>query len=116
GAVIAIQHIGVVGKVSLEYVKLAVQVVVPNRDSHSSLLRSIRAEGYAFLRAILAKRPVMFVAKEKAGSGIGSHVDICPAVVAEVRGDTGHGIGVLCFGDSAFLGYIAESPVALIAV
>ena len=100
----------------LEYVEIAVQIVVADRYAHARLLRSIRAEGNALLGAIFRKRSVMLVAKEEAGRGIGSHIDICPAVVAEVRSDTGHRVGALGFGDSAFQGYIAKRAVALVPI
>ena len=58
----------------------------------------------------------MFVAKEEAWRGIGSHINICPAIVTEIRSDRGHPVGALGFGNTAFLRHIAKDAVALITI
>src|ERR1700719_3343462 len=92
-AVVAIENVGIVGKVSLENVEITFKVESAHCDPHSSLLKSIFAERDAAFESLFAKSAVVLIAKQPTGSGIAGDVDIGPAIVVVVSCDTCHGIG-----------------------
>ena len=99
-AVVAIQHVRVVSEMGLEDVEVAVEIVVADCHSHAGLLDAVLAERDAAFERFLAKRAVVLVAKEPARRRVARHVDVGPAVVVVVGGDSRHRVGPRGCGDA----------------
>src|SRR5580765_3845007 len=92
-AIVAIKHAGIVGKVSLEDVEIAIEVDIPNCYAHSGLFESILAERDAAFKSLLAKSAIVLIAKQPAGGGITGDVNVGPAVVIVIGCNACHGKG-----------------------
>src|ERR1022692_3543230 len=92
GAIVLVQHLCILGKVGLENVQMAVQIVVADTDSHPRLFLSFIAQGYATLYALLFESAVVLIDEQEAGSRVASHIYVGPTVLVEVRCHNGHSI------------------------
>ena len=66
-AVVAIEHIRIVGKMGLEDVEIAVEVVVADADAHAGLLQAVFAERGAALEAFLRNVPSCWLRNRQLG-------------------------------------------------
>src|ERR1017187_5092994 len=92
GAIVLVQHLCIFGKVGLENIQMAVQIVVADTDSHPRLFLSFIAQGYATLYALLFESAVVLIDEQEAGSRVASHIYVGPTVLVEVRCHNGHSI------------------------
>src|SRR5215472_1457606 len=65
-AVVVIEAVGVIGKMGLEKINMAVEVVVADTDSHASLLHAVVTQRHSAEHAFLPKRSVMVVHEQQA--------------------------------------------------
>ena len=56
--------------------------------THARLLLTILAQRHPHLETCLMKRPILLVHVQEAGCGIARHVDVGPAIVVEIRGES----------------------------
>ena len=113
-AVVAIQHVGVVGEMRLEDVEVAVEIVVADGDAHAGLLHPVLAQRDAALERFFAERAVVLVAKEPARRRIAGDVDVGPAVVVVVRGHGGHRVRARGGRDARLPADVGERAVAVV--
>src|SRR5947209_6479316 len=92
-AVVAVENVRIIGKVSLENIEIPVEIEIPHGCAHAGLLESIFAERDAALEPLLVKSAIVLITKQPARSGIARDINIGPPVVVVVSGNTGHGIG-----------------------
>src|ERR1022692_3672183 len=91
-AIVLVQYFCIFGKMGLENVQMAVQVVVADADSHARLFLPLIAQGNATLYALLFESSVVLIDEQEAGSRIASNIYVGPAVLVEVRCHNGHSI------------------------
>src|SRR5580704_9069005 len=113
-AIVAIENIGIVGKVSLEGVEIAIEVDIPNCYPHTSLLQSIFAERDAAFESLLAKSAIVLITKQPARSGITGDVNVGPAVVIVIGCNACHGIGTSRGRHSTLFTDISKSAVPVV--
>ena len=87
-----VQRISILGKVGLEDVEVAIQIVIPDSDAHSRLFHSVIAQGYATCNPILFECPVVLIDEEEARGRVGSNIYVGPTIFVEVRCYHGHSI------------------------
>src|SRR5271168_172034 len=100
----------------LEYVEIAVEVVIPDGDAHPGLFGAVGAVGEPPLCTLLDEGRIVSVPEEEAWGGIGRDVDVRPAVAAEIGGDRSHPINARRLRDSAIERYVPKGAVALVAI
>ena len=115
-AIVAIQTVGIVGKMRLEKIERAIEVIVADTNSHAGLFHPVLAEGDAAQQAFLAKRAVMIVHEKQAGSGIAGDKKVRPTVIIEISRNHGHAIALAQLRDASLLTYLAEGTVAIIVI
>src|SRR5262249_7968572 len=113
---IAVEDGGVVGEMRFQDVQIAVQVEIPDANSHSRLFVAIFVQSDAAFEADVFERAVVVIAEQEAWRGITGDVDIGPAVVIEIRGHGSHHVATLGLGDSRRPAYIAESTVSIVVI
>src|SRR5580700_8957301 len=91
-AIVVVQHICVLCKVSFEEVQVAIQVVITDSDSHSRFFATVAAQGNTTLNPFLFESPVVLVDEQQAGCRVASYVYVRPTVLVEVRRHDGHSV------------------------
>ncbi len=113
-AVVAIEHIVVVGKGGVEETQPAVVLVVAYGDPHGCGFAAVLVQGIAGGVAVVFKGAVAFVDVEVVGGGVVGHQQVYFAVVVEVDEDRGESVVAVGIADSGFLADIGEGAVAVV--
>ena len=66
-AIVVIKAVGILRKVSLEQIEMAVQIVIAHSDAHSGLLHAVIAERYSAHYAFFPERSVMVIHEQQTG-------------------------------------------------
>ena len=85
--IVVVKDVGVVQKMRFEKVKMSVQIVIADPDSHARLLHAIFAQRYASQTPFFTKCSISIVHEQETGSGIGGDVDVLPTILIEVGRD-----------------------------
>src|SRR5208337_1424119 len=114
--IVVIQVRRVVGKIGFGEVQEAVAVVVCSGNGHPALGFPFAAEGDAGQLRKVGKSPVVVVVVKNAGGGIGSHIQVGPAVVIVVEGDYAQRVDGALQQNSAGATHVGERPVAVVVI
>src|ERR1019366_6858855 len=115
-AAIGIQGWGVFVEVRLQNAEGAVEIEVPDAQSHACLFLAVLVQRDSNLDATLAERSVLVVLEEQAGCGIASDVDFRPSIVVEIRRYRGESIRAGGFRDPRGNADIGKGAVAVVPV
>src|ERR1022692_2790021 len=116
GAIVLVQHLCIFGKVGLENIQMAVQIVVADTDSHARLFLSFIAQGYATLYALLFESSVVLIDEKEAGSRVASHIYVGPAVLVEVRCHDSHSIAGPGLPNARLQADVGKGSISIIPV
>src|SRR5712671_7102068 len=85
-AVVAIQRCGVVGKICLEDIELAVSIVIGHRGAHAGLRAPVFIECGAGSDRYVGECSIAVVVIQNARSAVASDENVGPAIVVKIQG------------------------------
>src|ERR1022692_4864425 len=116
GAIVLVQHFCVFGKVGLENIQMAVQIVVSDTNSHPRLFRSVIAQGHATLNPLLFEGSVVLIDEQEAGSRVASDVYVGPTVLVEVRRHNRHSVAGPKLPNARLNADIGKGSISVVSV
>ena len=103
-------------EICFENIKPSIEIIITRRHAHSRLFLAIFAVCHAAYRPFFAEGSVMIVHEEKARSGIASHINIRPAIVVKISGNSGESVAVFGCRDSRRNANVDKSSISFIPV
>ena len=99
-AEIAIERRGVAGKIGLDEIEIAVEIVIGGGDSHPGLRLAVGAESAARFQCNVREGAVFFILIKSARGGIVGNINVGPAIVVEIGGKHAKAVSAVGFEDA----------------
>src|SRR4029077_10238078 len=115
-AIVAIQGRGIVGKISLENVQLAVAIEIGDGGTHAGLRAAVFIEGRSGGDGNVGEGSIAIVVIQNAGSAVASDKNIRPAIVVKIQSGDAKRIVPGGLIDVGFLGDVFKRAVAAIVI
>src|SRR6266849_3525267 len=95
---------------------MSVEGIIANPHAHPCLFRAIITEGHPPQYALLAKRPIMVIHEEQAGSRVASNVNVWPSVFVQIRRYHSHAVTLCDLSDASLLTDVGKCSVAIVLI
>ncbi len=115
-AQIGVKRIGVAGEVGLCDVKIAVAIVVADRDAHAGLRFAFGRESCARLDRDVLESSVFLVLIKRGRARIVRDVDVRPSVIIEIGSSNAQPIGAACVPDTGLFTDVGEGAIAIVVI